>query len=224
MSTASGSPAAPAPPPRRRNPGETTAAIERAAVELVLEHGYDQVTVDMICEAAGVSQRTFFNHFQTKDAALLGPELPTIDERAAREFIVSDAPLLAGAVGLIRIAPEHLPVDPKLFSERFRAVSSHPQLLLRQMERLGAIEGELREIITLRLRRQWADEATDAAGADSDELAEQAELITHMLAGVMRYVGMSWTRRSAEGTAGPSVAGDDPALAETLERVIRKLG
>lgn len=223
MSTAPGSPTAPAPAPRRRNAGETTVAIERAAVQLVLEHGYDQVTVDMICEAAGVSQRTFFNHFKTKDAALLGPELPTIDERAAREFIVSDAPLLAGAVGLIRVAPEHLPADPRLFSERFRAVSSHPQLLLRQMERLGAIEGELREIITLRLRRQWADEATDAGGADSDDLAEQAELITHMLAGVMRYVGMNWARRSADGAPPPGV-GDDTALAETLERVIRKLG
>ena len=220
MSTASDRPAA----SRRRNAAETTVAIERAAVELVLQHGLDQVTVDMICEAAGVSQRTFFNHFKTKDAALLGPELPTIDERAAREFIVSDGPLLAEAVGLIRVAPEHLPVDPKLFSDRIRAVSAHPALLLRQMERLGAIEGELREIIALRLRRRAADGADAAGSAESpEELEEQAELITHMLAGVMRYVGMRWARLSATGALPPGAA-PDAGLAETLDRVIRKLG
>jgi len=180
----------------------------------------------MICEAAGVSQRTFFNHFKTKDAALLGPELPTIDERAAREFIVSDGPLLAEAVGLIRISPEHIPVDHRLIAERIRAVSTHPALLARQLERLGAIEGELREIIALRLRRQAADGA-DAAGSaerpeEPEELEEQAELITHMLAGVMRYVGLKWAQRSAAGDLPPGAAPGE-GLAETLDRVIRKL-
>jgi len=221
MSTASGSGMPPG--ARRRSATETNAAIERAAVELVLEHGYDQVTVDMICEAAGVSQRTFFNHFKTKDAALLGPELPTIDERAAREFIVSDGPLLAEAVGLIRISPEHIPVDHRLIAERIRAVSTHPALLARQLERLGAIEGELREIIALRLRRQAADGADAAGSAERpEELEEQAELITHMLAGVMRYVGLTWARMSAAGDLPPDAA-PGAGLAETLDRVIRKL-
>jgi AcrR family transcriptional regulator len=209
---------------RRRSAGETNAAIERAAVELVLEHGYDQVTVDMICEAAGVSQRTFFNHFKTKDAALLGPELPTIDERAAREFIVSDGPLLAEAVGLVRVSPEQIPIDHRLIAERIRAVSTHPALLARQMERLSAIEGELREIIALRLRRQAADGADVAGAAETPEVLEsQAELITHMLAGVMRYVGMSWARRSAAGELSPGAALDE-GLAELLGGVLRKLG
>jgi AcrR family transcriptional regulator len=222
MSTASGSGMVPG--ARRRSAGETNAAIERAAVELVLEHGYDQVTVDMICEAAGVSQRTFFNHFKTKDAALLGPELPTIDERAAREFIVSDGPLLAEAVGLVRVSPEQIPIDHRLIAERIRAVSTHPALLARQMERLSAIEGELREIIALRLRRQAADGADVAGAAETPEVLEsQAELITHMLAGVMRYVGMSWARRSAAGELSPGAALDE-GLAELLGGVLRKLG
>jgi AcrR family transcriptional regulator len=122
---------------RRRGAAETTAAIERAAIDLVTEHGYDQVTVDMICHAAGISQRTFFNHFKTKDAALLGTDAPSIDQQAAREFIVSDGPLLAGAVGLIRIEPDRLPADPLLLLRRITAVSQNPVLLARQMERLA---------------------------------------------------------------------------------------
>lgn len=209
MSTGTGS--------RRRGVAETTAAIERAAVDLVLEHGYDGVTVDMICHEAGVSQRTFFNHFKTKDAALLGPDLPQVDERAARAFIVSDGPLLAEAVGLVQVDPARLPGDPALMARRIRAISGHPVLMARQMERLGEIEGELREILELRMRQQAI-----RAGADDAELAgiaDEAEIVANLLAGVMRYVGLDWARRAEEGAPPP-----DPAeLAETLGRVIRKL-
>ncbi|GAA4067994.1 TetR/AcrR family transcriptional regulator [Agromyces indicus] len=202
---------------RRRGVAETTAAIERATVDLVLEHGYDGVTVDMICRAAGVSQRTFFNHFKTKDAALLGPDLPRIDERAAREFIVSDGPLLAEAVGLVRIDPSKLPGDAGLMARRIRAISGNPLLMARQMERLAEIEGELREIVELRLRQQAI-----RAGADEAELAaipDEAEITTHLLAGVMRYVGLTWSRRAEQGAPPP----DGAEVADALGRVLRKL-
>ncbi|MDN6246172.1 MAG: TetR/AcrR family transcriptional regulator, partial [Corynebacterium casei] len=35
----------------------TKTAIEAAALDLALERGYEQVTVDMICEQVGVTQR-----------------------------------------------------------------------------------------------------------------------------------------------------------------------
>lgn len=210
MSTESG--------PRRRGVTATRDAIEQAAVDLALEHGYEDVTVDMICRVAGVSQRTFFNHFKTKDAALLGAEAPSIDERAAREFIVSNGPLLAEATRLVRIEPGDIPADPARIARRLHAIAGHPVLMARQMERLAAIEGELRQIIELRLRQQ-----AQRVGADEAELAElpeQAEIITHLLAGVMRYIGMNWSRQAEHGTPGPTDAAD---LADRLERVLRKL-
>ena len=57
---------------RERKRRETRAAIERAAISLVDELGYDNVTVAMISERAVVSQGTFFNYFPTKDAAIVG--------------------------------------------------------------------------------------------------------------------------------------------------------
>ena len=118
----------------------TARAIEGAAIELVLAHGYADVTVDMICDAARVSQRTFFNYFKTKDAALLGNALPEIDVERARVFADSTGPLLAEAIGLIRVDTEFVFDDEKLFADRIRAISSHPELLARQMERLAGIE------------------------------------------------------------------------------------
>ncbi|WP_195760650.1 TetR/AcrR family transcriptional regulator [Agromyces kandeliae] len=204
---------------RRRGVAETTAAIERAAIDLVAEHGYDQVTVDMICQAAGISQRTFFNHFKTKDAALLGTDEPAIDQQAAREFIVSDGPLLAEAAGLVRIEPDRLPADPALIVRRINAVSQNPVLLARQMERLAAIEDELRQILELRLRQDALRDGADEA--DLADLPEQAEIITHLLAGLMRYVGLSWARRAADGASPPI---DTAHLTARLGRVIGKLG
>ncbi|TFD23489.1 TetR family transcriptional regulator [Cryobacterium lyxosi] len=59
---------------------ETMLRVKQSAVSLVLEHGCDNVTVDMICSRSGISQRTFFNYFNTKNAAIIGTESSTIDE------------------------------------------------------------------------------------------------------------------------------------------------
>jgi AcrR family transcriptional regulator len=200
-------------PPRRRDAIEKAAAIERAAVDLVLEHGYDDVTVDMICARAGVSQRTFFNHFRTKDAALIGPDAPTIDERAARAFLVSSGPLLVEAAQLIRIDPGAVSGDPELLARRIRAVGTNPVLMARQMDRLAALEQELTEIIQLRLRTQHPDEP-------EVDVAQDAAIITHILAGVMRYIGQSWAAQVERGDA-PVL--DPETIGASLMRAIGRL-
>ncbi|WP_375431816.1 TetR/AcrR family transcriptional regulator [uncultured Friedmanniella sp.] len=55
-------------------------------LDLGLEHGLASVSVDQIAERAGVSTRTFFNYFDTKeDAALL--QLFTVTEEELTAFV-----------------------------------------------------------------------------------------------------------------------------------------
>ncbi|NMB23443.1 MAG: TetR family transcriptional regulator, partial [Corynebacterium sp.] len=52
---------------------QTLEAIEDHATSLVLERGFDDVTVDDICAGAGISKRTFFNYVESKEVAVVGP-------------------------------------------------------------------------------------------------------------------------------------------------------
>jgi len=57
---------------REQKRRETLQRIRDEAAKLVRAHGYDNVTVDDICGAAGISRRTFFNYVDSKDEAILG--------------------------------------------------------------------------------------------------------------------------------------------------------
>src|SRR5690625_3166248 len=50
---------------------ETRRAIRNAGLDLALENGLESLTVELIAHTAGVSPRTFFNYFASKEDALV---------------------------------------------------------------------------------------------------------------------------------------------------------
>ncbi|EXG82993.1 TetR/AcrR family transcriptional regulator [Cryptosporangium arvum] len=54
---------------------ETRRALQEAAVRLFEQDGYDRTTVRDIAAAAGVTERTFFRYFATKEELVLGEVL-----------------------------------------------------------------------------------------------------------------------------------------------------
>ena len=65
---------------RERNKARARAEIADAALRLFSARGFEAVTVDEIVSAAGVSRRTFFRYFETKEEALLA-DYPEVNAR-----------------------------------------------------------------------------------------------------------------------------------------------
>lgn len=98
---------------RERKRIATRQLIEHTAVELVLDLGYDEVTVEKICEACNLSTRTFFNYFPTKDAAIGGLMLVVPSETTMLTLIGEhpDDPL-RGALAVFEAAMQIVDDDP----------------------------------------------------------------------------------------------------------------
>lgn len=63
---------------RQQNRVDALRAIHRAAYELTLQDGPASATVEAISRKAGVSARTFFNYYRSKEDAVLGIHPPQV--------------------------------------------------------------------------------------------------------------------------------------------------
>ncbi|NSC24855.1 TetR family transcriptional regulator [Streptomyces albus subsp. chlorinus] len=135
---------------RERKKLETRSALRAAAVRMYLERGPAAVTVHDICEAAGVSPRTFFNYFDTKDDAvfdwdrrLAGQLAELLAERPADE-----TPLVALHRAL-RAAVPALVADPG-WRDRRRLLAAHPELVPKLLHSNSHIAEALAEAVAAR--------------------------------------------------------------------------
>jgi len=86
---------------RERKKAEARAALVEAALELFEQRGYSDVTIDQIAEQAGVSRRTYFRYFPTKEAVLLDRRLSQL---ASFRSALAAAPLSVPALDVLKAA------------------------------------------------------------------------------------------------------------------------
>src|SRR5438552_19010789 len=60
---------------RERKKAKTRAAIQRHALQLFREQGYEATTIEQIAQAAEFSPSTFFRYFRTKEDVALSDDL-----------------------------------------------------------------------------------------------------------------------------------------------------
>ena len=137
------------------------AAVERIALDLALEHGYDAVTVEMICDAALVSQSTFFNYFGSKERAVLGPEPPPLDERRLAAFAAGRGDTLTELMRLIVADWPDAPAEREVLLKRLDLTERTPALRAAHIARLDRASEQVEQAALLRLGR--TAEATDTA-------------------------------------------------------------
>lgn len=65
----------------------TRIAITEHARKLTAAHGLAGFTIEDVCEPAGISRRTFFNYFASKEAAVIGTAPDAFESDAMRRFM-----------------------------------------------------------------------------------------------------------------------------------------
>lgn len=94
---------------RERKRRDTFARIAQTGLELFVAKGYEVTTLDDIATAAGISRRTFFHYFKSKDEILLAWQTGLADSIRASilEAAADQQPLDALCGALLKLAEPH---------------------------------------------------------------------------------------------------------------------
>jgi AcrR family transcriptional regulator len=114
---------------RERKKRQTREDLHRAALDLVEQRGFSAVTTEEIAARAGVSPRTFFNYYASKDGAVLGRSAQDLDE--LRQLLagrpMDERPLdTLRTVILAALAPASF--DLELRAKRMKVLLNEPSL------------------------------------------------------------------------------------------------
>lgn len=208
---------------RARKRAATRASIEKVAIELALKQGYENVTVDMICEASMVSQRTFFNYFGSKEGVILGLMPEVMTDADADAFIAERAgDVVHDLVERMASALIDPIADRASLEARVRIIHSSPELLGKQMEWMAAQEQRLIDVVLARFR------AAGRTETETPDLAAEAGMVVSLAITVLRFTMLQQFSGAsgasgASGVPGTPVAPTAVALQHALTLIKRIL-
>ena len=135
---------------RQRRKVETTELIQRGAIELARARGVAAVTIEAICEAAGISQRTFFNYFPYKEAVFLLPP-PPLPAAAVERFVTGTGDIVEDLSELLVAQITEMERSSHMGAIMREIAETHPRLMPLQMAEFQKFEAELQRLIAGRL-------------------------------------------------------------------------
>ncbi|WP_239090394.1 TetR/AcrR family transcriptional regulator [Asanoa iriomotensis] len=184
---------------RERKKAATADALHRAAMELAIERGLTEVTVEAIVEAAEVSRRTFSNYFANKEDALLHGERDRLNQ-----FLLAlrRRPAVEPAWQAVRASTRSLfdeggDPDPEWVAQS-RLIRRHPSLVGQQFARHASFEEDVAD----ELARRGADRM-------------RARLMAAAFTASLRVGTDVWLERRGEGSLSDEI---DQMLATMGER------
>lgn len=181
----------PRPDGRERRKRATRRALRAATLELGLDRGLGDVRIEEIAERAGVSPRTFFNYFDTKDDAALLDVLAVSDGDLAG--LAGPAPALWAQLRDLFGADVERVADEGSDLPRFMELQRrHPELQSRQMGQFSRFEARLTAAVAARL-------PAGAAGL------LRAEVMAGSCITAVRVGLQAWARDGWRGSARPHV-------------------
>ncbi|MGA2835815.1 MAG: TetR family transcriptional regulator [Acidimicrobiales bacterium] len=137
--------------------------LERAALELYVDRGFEQTTVAEIAGRAGLTERTFFRYFADKREVLFG------GASQLEEFLVGRVADAPDSLGPLDAAIEGLEAVGTLIEERGTfgrqrqvVIAANPELQERELIKLAALSAALAGT----LRRRGAEDPVASLTAE----------------------------------------------------------
>lgn len=134
---------------RERKKQATREALRTAALRLALEHGPDNVRVDDIAEAAGVSPRTYNNYFPSREHAIVAAVTAERASRVAAAIAAqpADVSLAAAVIDAVVTGYTHGDDHPR---DAILMITTSPALRSCYVDTVASIEGPLADALTER--------------------------------------------------------------------------
>ncbi|WP_420039437.1 TetR/AcrR family transcriptional regulator [Gordonia sp. MP11Mi] len=143
---------------RDRQRAETLLRLHNAAIDLVQENGLTETTVSAIADRAGVSRRTFFNYFASKEDAVLGAGEPTIPADAVDHLFDGPGQFERAVRIVFSVASSARRVRNRP-AERHALILAHPELKARTQDHAMAAHELLAKALAERYDGDEADRA-----------------------------------------------------------------
>ncbi len=191
---------------------ERTRALRRRMIvearRATIAHGLHGFTIEQLCDTVGVSRRTFFNHFASKDDAVLGIEMnadvQAIDAYAAGGVVPADLEPLDSIVALAIDQLHRVGID-RADEVLVRGVFEREPALVARF--LSATDVQLGRITrAVRQRFGWDDPAD-----------RRARLVTEAAAALAKVTAETYFDDAFDEATGP---GFDELLTQNL-RLLR---
>ena len=189
---------------RERHKDETWAAIHEAASAAALEGGLATATVEAIAERAGISRRTFFNYFPTKEDAILGLRKPALADDAVATFRAAGHSLVGDAAHLMAAAMRAAGLGGMTDRRTRSVLLAVPELIGSIKQHVTEVQQLVEPLIAERLAGKPASPAELSAGQQ-----EHVQIVTLLAGSILKQA-------YATGLAAV-VAGDPAALDGTID-------
>ena len=132
----------------------TAAQLTSTSRRWTAERGLSGFTIEQLCDEVGISRRTFFNYFPSKDEAVLGVDESEEIERLAVSFLALGSrgwpAVLEDLVTLAGDMSEQLGITLTDHTEFIAALEREPRLLARALGMNREREQQLAELVATR--------------------------------------------------------------------------
>ena len=186
--------------------------LERAALELYVERGFEQTTVAEIAERAGLTERTFFRHFADKREVLFagGEVLRELLVGAVAGASDSVAPIEAVAAAL-EAAGALLQERREYARQRQAVIAANAGLRERELIKLASLASALAGALRLRGVTEPAASLTAEAGIAVFKIAFERWVGETSRQELPQLIRESFDELKAV-TAGTGTTGQSPAI------------